>query len=167
MDKAQGNSSGGIVEIFIKPRASTIFGHPEYSLDGPGLSIAVLGPHEEFFSSDFGIWIGGNNFSDGCCRPIRMQEVCRALGLKHNGLVHLPSLKKEVDMIPARVMPIKCVISSLMISLKEVEIKVEHITLHIHHKRTSKTNLKDKGEIPTVMVHKVQINETTTLPLTT
>ena len=75
VDKTRGNTSGLIVERFIKPRLSTIFGHPVYSLDVPGPSIAVSGPHEDFFNSAFGIWIGGNNFSDGCCRPIRMHEV--------------------------------------------------------------------------------------------
>ena len=37
--KARGNASGDIVERFIKPGSSTIFGHPEYSLDGPGPSM--------------------------------------------------------------------------------------------------------------------------------
>ena len=45
---APGNTSEAIVEIFIKPRASTMFEHPVYSLDGPGLSMEVLGPHERF-----------------------------------------------------------------------------------------------------------------------
>ena len=58
-----GNTSGAIVERFIKPRASTMFGNPVYSLDGPGPPIAVSGPHEEFFNSDFALWIGGNIFS--------------------------------------------------------------------------------------------------------
>ena len=65
VDKACGNASGSIVERFIKPRASTIFGHPEYSLDGPGPLITVSVPHEECLNSDFGIWIGGKHFSDG------------------------------------------------------------------------------------------------------
>ena len=65
MDKACGNSNGAIVERFIKPRASPIFGHPLYSLDGPRISMEVSEPHEEFFNSAFGIWIGGNHFSDG------------------------------------------------------------------------------------------------------
>ena len=37
VDKTCGNSNGFIVERFIKLRYSTMFGHPEYSLDGPGL----------------------------------------------------------------------------------------------------------------------------------
>ena len=48
LDKDRGNTSGAIVERFIKLRASTILGHPAYSLDGPGLSISVSVPHEEF-----------------------------------------------------------------------------------------------------------------------
>ena len=35
VDKACGNKSGAVVEGFIKPRESTMFGHPVYSLDGP------------------------------------------------------------------------------------------------------------------------------------
>ena len=59
MDKARGKKSGAIVERFIKTRVSTVFGHPAYSLDGPGLSIVFSGQHGEFFNSAFGIWIGG------------------------------------------------------------------------------------------------------------
>ena len=55
VDKSRGNTSGAIVERFIKPRVSTIFGHPEYFMDGTSPLIAVLGPHEEFFNSDFDI----------------------------------------------------------------------------------------------------------------
>ena len=62
VDKDRGNASGAIVERFIKPIASTIFGHPAYLLDGRGFLIAVSGPHEEFSNSDFSIWIGGNHF---------------------------------------------------------------------------------------------------------
>ena len=36
VDKDSGNTSGAIVERFIKPRASTMFGHLVYLLDGPG-----------------------------------------------------------------------------------------------------------------------------------
>ena len=60
-DKARGNTSGSIVESFIKTRASTMFGNPIYSLDGPGPSMAVSGPHEEFSNSSFGICIGGKH----------------------------------------------------------------------------------------------------------
>ena len=40
-DKAHGNTYEDIVERFIKLRASTIFGHLVYSLDGPGKSIVI------------------------------------------------------------------------------------------------------------------------------
>ena len=45
VDKARGNTSGFIVDSFIKPRAYTMFGHPVYSLNGTGPSFAVSGPH--------------------------------------------------------------------------------------------------------------------------
>ena len=79
VNKARGNTSGTIVERFIKSIASTMFGHTVYSLDGPGTSISVSGPHGEFFNSDFALYIGGKHFPDGCCRPIRIHEVWRAL----------------------------------------------------------------------------------------
>ena len=46
--KARGNTSGDIVERFIKPRASTMFGNPVYLLYGPGPPIAVSDPYEYF-----------------------------------------------------------------------------------------------------------------------
>ena len=63
VDNVGGNTSGAMVERFIKTRASTIFFHPVYSLDGTGPSMAVSRPHEDFFKSAFGIWMGGI-FSD-------------------------------------------------------------------------------------------------------
>ena len=48
VDKASGNATGSMLERFIKNRSPTMFGHPEYSLDGPGPSISVLCPHEDF-----------------------------------------------------------------------------------------------------------------------
>ena len=36
LDQARGNTSGAIVERFIKPIASTMFGNPVYLMDGPG-----------------------------------------------------------------------------------------------------------------------------------
>ena len=65
VDNACGNTSGSIVERFIKPRASTIFERPVYSMDGPETSIAVSGPHEAFFNSALALWIGGKHFSVG------------------------------------------------------------------------------------------------------
>ena len=62
VDQAHDDVSGAVFKRFIKPRASTMFVHPEYFLDGPGPSIALSGPHEGFFNSVFGILIGGNHF---------------------------------------------------------------------------------------------------------
>ena len=59
VDKAHGNTGGAIVDRFIKPRASIIFVHLVYPLDGIGPSIAISGPHEEFLNNAFVIWIGG------------------------------------------------------------------------------------------------------------
>ena len=118
VDKARGNTSGAIVERFIKTRVSTIFGHPVYSLDGPGPSMVVSGPHEEFFNSAFGIWIGVKHFSDGCCGPISMHKVWRALGLKQLIVEQLSSLRQEVAMIRVRVVPVKNFMAALMLALK-------------------------------------------------
>ena len=65
MNNNRDNASGFIVERFIKPRSSQMFGQPAYSLGEPGLSIAVSVPHEEIFNSYFGIWKGGKYYSDG------------------------------------------------------------------------------------------------------
>ena len=62
VDNACGNASGSIVERFIKPRASNIFGYPVYSLDGSGPSMVVSLPNEDFFNTTFVIWIGGKKF---------------------------------------------------------------------------------------------------------
>ena len=59
----------------MKPISSTIIGHPEYYMNGPGTPIAVSGPHVEFFNCAFGISIGGNIFKYGYCISIRMVEV--------------------------------------------------------------------------------------------
>ena len=94
---AFGNASGYIVESSIKYRESTIFFHPEYSLDRPGPSIAVSGPHEEFFSGAFGIWIGEKYFSDGCCRPISIHKVPRHLDLSNASPQCITLLEMQVD----------------------------------------------------------------------
>ena len=88
MDKACGNIVRYIVERFIKHIASTTFSLPVYSLDGPGPYIAISGPHEGFFNSVFGIWIGEEN-SDGCCITIGICEVWRALGLRQHRVEHM------------------------------------------------------------------------------
>ena len=57
--------------------------------------------------------------------------------------------------------------SVLMLALKEAEIKVEDIPVHMHHKQTATKQMKYKGEIPTGALHAVKINKTTTLTLPT
>ena len=64
VDKSRGNAGVAIVERFFKFRASTMFSHPKYSMDGTGMSIAVSCPHEEVFNSSFGVWLGLKKFSD-------------------------------------------------------------------------------------------------------
>ena len=81
-------------------------------------------------------------------------------------LGQLSSLRQEVDMRWARVVPGKHGMSALMIALKEAEIKVESLPVHMQHKQTANKQLKDKGELTTGTVHEKQINKTTTLPLT-
>ena len=123
VDKACGNRSGATVERFIKPIASAMFLQPVYFLVGPGSSITVSGPHEDFFNSDFDLWIGGNNFSYGCCRPIRTHKVWRAFRLRHIILEQISILRQYVAMRRAIVVPGKHVISALILALKEAETK--------------------------------------------
>ena len=54
---------------------------------------------------------------------------------------------------------------SLMLALKEAEINALAIPVHMHHKHIATKHLKDKSEIPIVMVHAGHINETTALSL--
>ena len=65
------------------------------------------------------------------------------------------------------VVPGKHGMSVLMLALKEAEIIAEDITVHMQHKQTETKQMQDKGKIPTVIVHGVHINKTTTLPLPT
>ena len=53
VDKARGNASGLFVKRFIKPKASTMFGHHVHLMDEPGPSMSVSVPHEEFYNSYF------------------------------------------------------------------------------------------------------------------
>ena len=57
VDTYNGNTGRAIGERFFKPKALAIFVHPGYLIDGPGMSISIPGPHEEFFNSTFGICI--------------------------------------------------------------------------------------------------------------
>ena len=74
VDKSCRKTCGDILERFIKPIESTMFGQPVYSLHGPGPYISISGPHEEFFDGGFVICIGGKK-SDVCCRPIRTHKL--------------------------------------------------------------------------------------------
>ena len=87
--------------------------------------------------------------------------------MRHFRVENLSRLRQDVAMIQARVVPGKHGMSSLMLALKEAEIKSESIPVHMHHKQTATKNLKDKGKIPAVTVYAGHINETTTLPLPT
>ena len=123
VDKDSGNTSRSTVERFIKNIESTMFGYPVYSLDGPGTSIAVSGPHDKIFNSDFALWIGGKDFSDGLCIPIRIHKLRRALVLNQLRVEQLSSLRKEVNMRQERVVPGKHSMSALMLVLKESKSK--------------------------------------------
>ena len=103
VDKARGNVNGAIVERFIKPRALDIYGHTAYYLDGPVPSIAVSVLCENFYNSDFRIWIGGKRFSDGCCITISMHEVWRDIRLRQKILKHMSILRHEAAMKRERV----------------------------------------------------------------
>ena len=74
-----------------------------------------------------------------------MHKVCRNLGLRQNIVEQISSLWQEVAMIRARVVPGKHGMPALILALKELEIKVEDIPVHLHHKQTATKNPKDKG----------------------
>ena len=95
-----------------------------------------------FFNSAFGIWIGGKNFSDGCCRPIRMHKVWRALGIRQYIVEQLSIMKHEVAMLRERVVPRKQGTAALMLELKEAEKKAEAIPLHMNEGHTEKQQPK-------------------------
>ena len=134
LDKSCWNSSGAIVKRLIKSRASIICVYMSYSMDGPGPSIGVSGTHEEFFLSDFGIWMGRKHYSYGCCRPIRMHKVWKTLVLRKNIVEHMSILRHEVAMRQSRVVPGKHGMVALMLVLKEAEVKAEDISVHMHQR---------------------------------
>ena len=53
----------------------------------------------------------------------------------------------------ARVVPGKHGMASLMLWLKEAEIKSEEIPVHMHQEKTSTRQLKNKGKKITVLVN--------------
>ena len=71
-----------------------------------------------------------------------MHEVWRALGLIKNRVEQLPILRQEVATRRAGVVPVKHVMAALMLALREAEIKVEAISVHIQLGHTEKNILK-------------------------
>ena len=59
--------------------------------------------------------------------------------------------------------PVKHGMIDLIIALKESEIKLEAMPVHMHQVYTATKQLKDKCEIPIVTVHAGNINKNTTL----
>ena len=76
-------------------------------------------------------------------------------------------LRHEADMRREGVVSGKHGITSLMLVLKEEKTEAEAILVNMHQGKIEPKNLKDKDETLTVMVHKVQNNETTILYLPT
>ena len=72
-------------------------------------------------------------------------------------------LQHEVDIRREIVVPGKYDMSALILALTEVKIKAEDIPVRTHQGKTATKQLKDNGDIPTVMVHAGHINKTTTL----
>ena len=127
LDKDCVNASEVIVEMYIKPRALTMFGHTEYYLDGPLSLIAALGLNEKSFNSYFGICIDVKHFSVGICRQIRMNKVCRYLGLHHNILEHMSILQHKIGMRRAIFVPGKHGMEDLLLVLNAAELNPEAI----------------------------------------
>ena len=92
-----------------------------------------------------------------------MHELWRDLRLIHNRVEYLPILIHEVDMRRSRVVPEKNGMAALLLALDEAYIKAEAIPVHMQQGQTSTQQLKDNNEIPIVMVHTRQIDETITL----
>ena len=65
-----------------------------------------------------------------------MHKVLRALGLRQLRVEHIASLRQEVAIRRAIVVPGKHGMSALMIALKEVEVKAEDIPVHMHQGHT-------------------------------
>ena len=77
------------------------------------------------------------------------------------------SLRQEVAMRRAGLVPGKHGMAALILSLKESQIKSEAIPVNMHQGHTESQQQKDKKETPTLMVYMGQINEITTPPLPT
>ena len=156
VDKDCGNSSGAIIEKFIKPRASKMFVHPEYCLDGTWPLISVSVSHKKSFRCAFGIWMGEKK-TYGCCIQISVHKVCRELELREHRVEQMSSLCNEVAMRQSRVVPGKHAMTDFILEIKEAQIKAEDIPVHVDQDHTETKQLKYKDETPTVMVHSEQI----------
>ena len=130
-------------------------GHPEYYLDGTGPSIAVSGPHEEFFNSAFGICLGRKRFSDGCCRQIRMHKVWKDIGLRHHRVEQMSIMIHEEDLIQEIAVPGKHGMEDLMQVLKESEKNSEAIPVNMHQGNTAAKRMwmRQTSDLPLFQDH--------------
>ena len=74
-----------------------------------------------------------------------MNEVWRSLGLRQLRVTQLSSLRQEVDMRRAIVLPGKHDMSDLVIALKKTEMKSEDIPVYMHQGHTETQHLKDNN----------------------
>ena len=79
----------------------------------------------------------------------------------------LSSLRNEVAIRREILVPRKYGMEDLMLALKDVYIKAENISVHMHQRHTTTKLLKDKYETPTEVVNAGKTNETKTLCLPT
>ena len=100
-------------------------------MDGPGPLIELLGPHEEISNSDFMIWLGGGE-SYICCIPIRIHYLWISIGIIQNRLEQLSILHNYLDMRQYILVPVIYVMADLMLVIKESEVKLGYILVHIH-----------------------------------
>ena len=60
--------------------------YPAYNMSGPAPSITRNGPHKNFFSGTFGVWIGSTGEGEApmyrVCRLIRRHELLKLMGLR-------------------------------------------------------------------------------------
>ena len=61
-----------------------------------------------------------------------MKKLWRAVVLIHNRVEYLSRLMQEVAMIQTKVAPVKHDISDLILALKDSEVNMEAIPVHIH-----------------------------------
>ena len=76
---------------------------------------------------------------------------------------HMSILGQKSAMRQTGVVPRKHGVADLTLAQKDMETKAEEIPVYMNQGQTETQKLKDKDKIPTVMVHAVHTNETTTL----